>query len=90
LLKCILTIAALRFELQIVSEVEMKVLLLWSRPQRSAVKIFVIFGFLFVTCSVNLSVKTVSTYKARISEETGLLTVSDITRYAIVHHLLVS
>lgn len=39
---------------------------------------------------LNLSVKTVSTYKARITEKTGLLTGSDITRYAILHHLLVT
>ncbi len=32
-----------------------------------------------------LSVKTISTYKSRITEKTGLSSVSDITRYAIEH-----
>ncbi len=34
---------------------------------------------------LSLSVKTVSTYKARIVEKTGLLSISDITRYCLEH-----
>ena len=37
---------------------------------------------------LNLSVKTVSTYKSRIIEKTGLLSNADIVRYAIEHNLL--
>jgi DNA-binding NarL/FixJ family response regulator len=36
---------------------------------------------------LNLSIKTVSTYKSRILEKTGLSSNSDITRYAIEHKL---
>lgn len=36
---------------------------------------------------LKLSVKTVSTYKARIAEKTGLSTSSDITRYYLEHGL---
>ena len=43
-----------------------------------------------IASELNLSVKTISTYKARIAEKTGLLTGSDMTRYAILHHLLVT
>lgn len=37
---------------------------------------------------LNLSVKTVSTYKARIAEKTGLASIADITRYCIEHSLI--
>ena len=37
---------------------------------------------------LNLSVKTVSTHKARIRDKTRLATTSDIVRYAIKHKLI--
>ncbi|MFZ1701508.1 MAG: response regulator transcription factor [Pyrinomonadaceae bacterium] len=37
---------------------------------------------------LNLSVKTVSTYKSRIGEKTGLSSIADITRYALEHDLI--
>jgi len=37
---------------------------------------------------LNLSIKTISTYKTRITEKTGLASTSDITRYSIEHGLL--
>jgi two-component system invasion response regulator UvrY len=37
---------------------------------------------------LNLSIKTISTYKSRIVEKTGLNTSSEITRYSIEHGLL--
>lgn len=37
---------------------------------------------------LNLSVKTVSTYKARIGEKTGLGSIAEITRYALEHDLI--
>jgi DNA-binding NarL/FixJ family response regulator len=40
-----------------------------------------------IATELNLSVKTVSTYRARIVEKTGLATSSDITRYSIEHGL---
>jgi DNA-binding NarL/FixJ family response regulator len=41
-----------------------------------------------IAAELNLSVKTISTYKARIVEKTGLSSNSDITRYSIEHDLI--
>jgi two-component system invasion response regulator UvrY len=41
-----------------------------------------------IAADLNLSVKTVSTHRARILEKTGLQRNADIIRYAIEHHLL--
>lgn len=45
-------------------------------------------GITQISDDLNLSVKTVSTYKSRIVEKTGLSSISEITRYAIENHLL--
>ncbi len=45
-------------------------------------------GITQIAGQLNLSVKTVSTYKSRISEKTGLTSISDITRYAIQRDLV--
>jgi DNA-binding NarL/FixJ family response regulator len=37
---------------------------------------------------LNLSIKTISTYKTRITEKTGLASTADITRYSIERGLL--
>jgi len=41
-----------------------------------------------IAADLNLSVKTVSTHRARILEKTGFQRNADIIRYAIEHHLL--
>lgn len=41
-----------------------------------------------IAADLNLSVKTVSTHRARILEKTGFQRNADLTRYAIEHHLL--
>ena len=45
-------------------------------------------GITQIAHELNLSVKTVSTYRTRIVEKTGLATNSDITRYSIEHQLV--
>ena len=45
-------------------------------------------GITQIANELNLSVKTVSTYRTRIVEKTGLSTNSDITRYSIEHQLV--
>lgn len=45
-------------------------------------------GITQIAGELNLSVKTVSTYKSRIVEKTGLVSNSDITRYSIEHSLI--
>jgi len=45
-------------------------------------------GITQIADDLNLSVKTISTYKSRIVEKTGLSSVSDITRYALEHNIL--
>ncbi len=44
-------------------------------------------GITQIADELNLSVKTVSTYKSRVVEKTGLATSSDITRYVLEHDL---
>lgn len=44
-------------------------------------------GISQIADELNLSTKTVSTYKSRIAEKTGLMSNSDITRYSIEHNL---
>lgn len=44
-------------------------------------------GMTQIAEQLNLSIKTVSTYKSRILDKTGLSSNSDITRYAIEHKL---
>ena len=44
-------------------------------------------GITQIANELNLSVKTVSTYRTRIVEKTGLTSNSDITRYSIEHQL---
>jgi DNA-binding NarL/FixJ family response regulator len=44
-------------------------------------------GMTQIAAQLNLSIKTVSTYKSRILDKTGLSSNSDITRYAIEHKL---
>jgi DNA-binding NarL/FixJ family response regulator len=41
-----------------------------------------------IAAALNLSVKTVSTHRARIMEKTGLQRNADIIRYAIEHQLV--
>jgi len=41
-----------------------------------------------IAAELNLSIKTISTYKARIVEKTGLANSSDITRYSLEHNLI--
>lgn len=45
-------------------------------------------GITQIANELNLSVKTVSTYRTRIVEKTGLTSNSDITRYSIEHQLV--
>jgi DNA-binding NarL/FixJ family response regulator len=45
-------------------------------------------GVTQIADELNLSVKTVSTYKSRVVEKTGLASSSDITRYSIEHNLI--
>ena len=45
-------------------------------------------GITQIADELNLSVKTVSTYRSRIVEKTGLSSNSDITRYSIEHDLI--
>ncbi len=44
-------------------------------------------GITQIANELSLSIKTVSTYKSRITEKTGLISNSDITRYAIENNL---
>lgn len=41
-----------------------------------------------IAAELNLSVKTIATYRARISEKAGLATNVEIARYAMQHHLV--
>ncbi len=45
-------------------------------------------GITEISMEMNLSVKTISTYRSRIIEKTGLSTNSEIMRYAIDHSLI--
>jgi DNA-binding NarL/FixJ family response regulator len=45
-------------------------------------------GLTEISKLMNLSVKTISTYRTRIVEKTGLASNSDMTRYAIQHSLI--
>jgi DNA-binding NarL/FixJ family response regulator len=45
-------------------------------------------GITQIADELNLSVKTVSTYKSRIVEKTGLSSTAEITRYALEHGLI--
>ena len=45
-------------------------------------------GLTEISRELNLSVKTISTYKTRILEKTGLASNSDITRYVVDHGLM--
>ena len=38
--------------------------------------------------NLNLSVKTISTYRARVLEKLGLRTTAELVRFAMDHHLI--
>jgi two-component system invasion response regulator UvrY len=45
-------------------------------------------GLTEISKLMNLSVKTISTYRTRIVEKTGLASNAEMTRYAIQHSLI--